>query len=230
MNQKLSLFLRILVATVIIIITIVMTAHAAQAQKYYFDEPNTLLNIDECEGPIKVRMSSYYRLQDNEINIIGCTLLSNYVYDCDCDAGSKELEFQVSSNYSNAYNFDILYYLEHWHIDKRVFDENSTWQERNPTEEEIALDNNLREVQIKGIMLREPKKLFNIKFNMTLGSILLSCVVVVIGGSMFAFKHFKSKLDKDNNIDQGEDMFNYSTKDTDKTFDKLIDKIEQDRK
>ena len=226
MKDKLKTIGKISLIVILIALTILMASQSVQAQKYFFDEPNTVLSIPKCDGPIKVRISSYRRLADGEITIPTCTKLSNYVWTCEC-AGRKEVRFQVSSNYSNAYNFDILYYLNYWEIPGRVVDINGSFMDRNPTEEEIRLETYSRQIQVKGIILREPKNLFNIQFNMTIGSIVLACIIVMIGASMFAFSKFKKKLNSNNDIDLGGDMFNYSNLENNDALDKIVDNMEQ---
>ena len=221
-----GLWWKVFFGSLMIVLTIVMSAYSVEGKTYYFDEPNELIHLKECEGPIRVRLSSYLDLRDNEIKIIDCTKLSNYVFTCECH-GSKTIEFQVSSNYSNAYNFDVRYYIDYWEIPKRTFDENSTWQERQPTEEEIELDNNLRQELIKGIMLREPKEFLNIRLNMTMGSVILASLIVVIGISMYLVRRFKKNLNSTNEIDATGDVFNYSTKDDDEEFNKKLELLQK---
>lgn len=208
----------------ILLILVISLCGIATAKTYVFDEPNLLTKIDVCEGPMKIRISPYYKIQEGELQILGCTKLSNYAWSCECRSG-KEISFIVSSNFTNIYNFNILYYLEYDEIEKPDWSGNVTYL---PSADEIQLDTYLRSIELKGIMFSKPKKLFDFSINITASSIILAAVIIVLGIIIFLFKRYQKKLSKDEGIDMSKDVFNYSTSDTDEAFNKMLEKKQKE--
>jgi hypothetical protein len=242
--------------------------------KYYFNTLNTLYSIEQCEGPVKVRISSYYDLQDNEIiissqevdklEIKNCSKQSNYVWTCECDDSvrSLDIKFQVSSSYFNAYNFVVLYYIDYFKVNDVSSNEdinstNSVNSEVNqtiglPSKEQIRLENNQRSKEIKGVMLRDPLKIFNYDITANMKKVVMIIFVIFCIGATIAFKIFQKKMGatddthynsipsgiegikdldkiKSNNLDEDDrNIFNYSTSTTDNKFDAIL-KVMKDK-
>lgn len=210
--------------SIILLVLFISLCGVVNAKTYIFDEPNLLTKIDICEGPMKIRISPYYKIQEGELQILGCTKLSNYAWSCECRSG-KEISFIVSSNFTNIYNFNILYYLEYDQIEKPDWSGNLTYL---PSADEIQLDTYLRSIELKGVMFSKPKKLFDFSINITASSIILACVIVVLGILIFLFKRYQKNLSKDEVIDISKDVFNYSTSDTDEAFNKMLEKKQKE--
>lgn len=197
-----------------------------ESKTFFFNANNTLLSIDECEGPIKVRVGSYIRLRDDELNFFDCEKQSNYVWTCDCK-GSRDIVFNVSSQYANAYSFEVLYYLDYFKTDPPKINPDGS---SVPSDSQIRLDSFSRKYYVKDVVIRKPITIFDIQLNTTFGSIFMACLIIVVAISMFAFNKFKNHLRNSTDIDVGDGLFKPIVSNKDEDFDKLISKLDQEFK
>lgn len=192
----------------LIICLFILLSTVVSAEEYKSGGIIELYKIPQCEGPVKIKVTSPNGISDNEMRIEKCTLKDNYIWDCSCSGGYFNVKLLTPSDTKNIYDFTIEYYLEY----PKINDSGNM----SPSIQEIQRDNYKRTNKLNNIVIQpgQPiKRLFKIDMQ-TKNAVLFSVLLFLFILGVFLFKGkdmFSKSPRKENN-----DVMSYKvTKDAD---------------
>jgi len=177
---------------------------------YIAGEKVPLMNIEQCDGKVNVKVTSLDDIEDHELYIKGCNSKTKYIWVCKCD-GSFDVNMYNDFDTDKTFDVFIEYYLNYSSCIKDI--------------NNITCIQNKREQQINNIKVEPEKKSkipfeFDIKIkNVILASVLIFLLIIGIivykGRGMFSTN---AKFEND------DDVLNYKNLE-DKEFDEIFNDI-----
>ncbi len=174
---------------VFIVFMILVMVSTVSAEEYKSGGIIELYKIEQCAGPVSVKVTSEVGIEADEMKIEKCTYGKDNIWVCNCN-GYFNVKLLTPSDTKNIYDFTIQYYVEYPDIDETG--------NISPSVQEIERDN-FKQVVKKTNVIIQPgkplKRLFNIDMetkNAFLFAVLLFLFIIGIavfkGKKIFAGK------------------------------------------
>jgi len=169
-----------------------------------------IYTIEECEGPISIKVTSEEGIKDDELFIKDCTKVNNNKWDCYCDNG-YDLIINTRNDTFNMFDFTIAYFVD---FKNYVSDTG-----RVPSLDEIEYENEIRTKKIIDVFVQQPeKKKIPFELNIETKNAMIVGFLIALSIIVFIFMKGRTALDF-NNKKENNDVLNYRTKKDDELDD-----------
>jgi hypothetical protein len=189
-------------------------AVSVNASDYYSGNEYTLFEIPQCEGPIKIKVTSEEGMTQNELSINQCKQKSNTTWSCECEK-SFDVIFTTTNETLNIYDFSIMYYIDYTNFNYGTG--------REPSLSEINHENDIRTKKIIDVFVQPEDKKFSFDFEIEFSNIILVSITVflcIIAIIVFGLgKYFGGK--KESN----QDVFGYRVKNDEALDEDILNHI-----
>lgn len=189
------------------LISLMLVSVVVAGQEYKSGGIVELYNIEQCEGPVQIKVTSEDGIKADEMRIEKCTLDKNNVWKGTCN-GYFNVKLLTPDDTKNVYDFTIQYYTQYPHI-------NMTGNV-SPSLQEIERENYLMVEKLTNVIIQPGKplkRLFLIDGETQSAFFFAVAVFILIVaiGVFIVKKTLIGNVSKNNN-----DMLNYKvTKDKD---------------
>lgn len=174
-------------------------------------EINTITSINQCQGPLIIKLTSESGITPGEVMIDKCSTADDRLWRCKCRNGF-EVKMKPIEKALNIYDMTIQYYINY----------DSSYDAINITEDAALLkEQNQRTKKVIDIFTQEPKTIKSyFRIDMQMKNVIMSIIGLVLLLTIVVFKWTKNKLLDGEYAEK--DSLNYAV--TEEEFNKLFNK------